>query len=153
MTSKTTQRAIHALTTIHHEHGSFRGVSKYLAEHGHKINSGLLSMIVNGERKPSRELLIALGIRKPPRPPMTEAEREMRKQAREITHALWDLHAAAHAGYTVSMERNTDTMTWLISIEHPAFPTIVTVEHSFVDAARRANNSRFAKYTNDQKED
>lgn len=140
-------RAGKQLRDMRAEGGSLRAICDELAKRGYAANKGYISNVINGNRHASMELLIALGLRKPSRPPMTEAEKELRREARETTSALWNLHMAAHAGYTVSMSRDTDIGgSWTVKLEHPAFAPIVETGTTFVDAVNRAHTARFTKY-------
>lgn len=139
-------KARRAIRAMWDELGTLRAVSAKIG-----FGSGYLSLVLNDKRPASKELLIALGLRKPPRPPLTPAERAARKQTREITHELWQLHTAAHAGYTVSMTRVTEPVfAWAITIQHPSYDAIQAVDTSFIDAVRRANHTRFTRMVNDK---
>lgn len=142
------QRAASTIRLLKAQYGSFAAVSRELAKRGHAANRGLLCAVMNGKRPPSKELLIALGLRKP-RKVLSEAEKELRREARQTTNALWTLHMAAHAGYTVSIIRaDVPGGWWNVEYKHPAYEPISATDASFIDAVQRANDIRFARLTN-----
>jgi hypothetical protein len=109
------QRAASTIRLLKAQYGSFAAVSQELANRGHATNRGLLCAVMNGKRPPSKELLIALGLRKPPRV-LSEAEREARKKTREITKALWLIYSRAETGCTVSIKHNPSGDWWIVKI-------------------------------------
>lgn len=150
MANDLTARAIEALRTRAKQFSSLQAMAEDLAASSkHTFSKGYLHHVMNGKRPPSKELLIALGLRKPPKV-LSEAEREARKESRKTTEALWILHMAAHAGYTVSITRITDPMpAWAITIQHlTAYDQIRIVDSSFIDGVQRAHQIRFARMTN-----
>lgn len=142
-----TSPAVKQLRLLKAKFGTMAAISAELENtSGHTFNRGYLSLVMNGKRPPSKELLIALGLRKPPRV-LSNTEKELRREARQTTNALWILHMAAHAGYTVSITRATvPDGWWNVELTHVAFPPISVTNASFVDAAKRAAQMRFEKY-------
>lgn len=137
--------AIKQLRHLKAQFGTMAAISAELKNaSGHTFNRGYLSLVMNGKRPPSKELLIALGLRKPPKV-LSEAEKELRRETRQTTNALWILHTTAHAGYTVSFTRADFCNWWIVEFRHPSYEIISVSDSSFVDAVQRANSIRFAR--------
>lgn len=94
--------------------GSLRAISDELAKRGYPANKGYLSNVINLRRQANQQLLVALGLRKPPRPPMTDEQRAARKAERQIAGRMRLLYAYANAHCEVTLERLD--MHWQVSI-------------------------------------
>lgn len=137
-------KAASTIRTLIAEKGTLAALERDLAhpanpaQTGHKFNRGYLSNVMHGKRAPSKELLIALGIRKPPKV-LTNAERQARKATREIQKALWLLYSAAESGHEVRIVRaGVIDGWWSIDIYNLSGQPQKSSEYqaSFVDAVQ-----------------
>lgn len=114
-----TIRASGLLRDMRAELGSLRAVSDELGKRGYSVNKGYLSNVINLNRHANKELLIALGIRKP-RKVLSEAEREAQREKRKISAAMYRLCQYANADCKITIEhRSTGGWSdngWLVII-------------------------------------
>lgn len=121
--------------------GTLGAVSANLAETtGKTFGKGYLSLVMHGKRPPSKELLIALGIRKARRP-LTDDERARRKKRHEIGQALSRLYDVAQSGCLVSMTRHGET--WRVEISNTALGKASSEDATFAHAAITACDTPF----------
>lgn len=126
------QRAIRAMWD---ELATLRAVSAKIG-----VSSGYLSLVLNNKRPASRELLIALGLRKE-RPVLTPEQRQARKERRQIANALLELYAVAHDGNEVRIVRaGVDGGWWHVSVFNLSGRLQKKSEYkkAFVEAAQEA---------------